>query len=132
MLSKNLQSRFQPPSRCITAGAEQQIAGRLDRLLQQEALAVVEPDVAEALVGRRARAVVGVGRRREPALVDAAAMAAERIEIVGVQLAAAAGNHEGARHPARLEPQDAAAGVDRILTVARSGIASCRESGRVD
>ena len=88
MLSKNLQSRFQPPSRCITAGAEQQIAGRLDRVLQEEALAVAEPHVAEAFVGRRARAVVGVRRRREPPLVDAAAMPAERVQIVGVQLEA--------------------------------------------
>src|SRR5205814_9157241 len=55
---------------------EQQIARLVDRLLQQESGAA-GAHVAQALVGRRAGSVVGVGRRREPALVDAAAMAAE-------------------------------------------------------
>ena len=61
---------------------EQQVARRVDGVLEQEAAAVVEPDVAQAFVGRRARSVVGVGRRREPALVDAAAVAAERVQVV--------------------------------------------------
>jgi hypothetical protein len=64
--------------------SDQQIAGFLDRRFQQKPLAGVEMDVAEPLVRRRARSVVGIGRRREPPLVDAAAMSAQRIEIVGV------------------------------------------------
>ena len=99
--------------------SEQQIAGGFDRVFQLEARRRLEPDVAEALVGRRARAVVGVRRGRKPSLVDAAAMTAERIEIVGVQLQPAAGNHERAGNPARIQPQDARSGVDRFLNAER-------------
>ena len=42
-------------------------------------------------------------------------MAAERIEVVGVQLEPAARQHERARHPGRLEPEDARSGVDGFL-----------------
>ena len=42
-------------------------------------------------------------------------MAAERIEVVGVQLEPAPGQHERAGHPGRLEPEDAGTGVDGFL-----------------
>ena len=113
MLSKNLQSRFQPPSRDITSCAEQQIAGAIDGVAQEEARAVRLPDVAQPLVRRCAGTVVGVRRGREPPFVDAAAIAAERVEIVGMELETAAGDHERARHPARLEAQDAGSGANR-------------------
>ena len=95
--------------------AEQEIARLVDRVLQQKSAAVLEADVAQPLVGGRARAVVGVGRRREPALVDAAAVAAERIQIARVELEPFARNHERTRHPARLEPQHSATRVYRTL-----------------
>ena len=78
-------------------------------VLQQEARPPLQPDVAEAFVGGRAGAVVGVGGRREPALVDAAAMRAEGVEIVGVQPEAAARVHERAGNPAGFEAEQSAA-----------------------
>jgi hypothetical protein len=42
-------------------------------------------------------------------------MAAERIEVVGVQLEPSARQHEGAGHPGRLESEDAGAGVESLL-----------------
>ena len=83
--------------------AEQQVAGLLDRFLQQEATARRAADVAEAFVRGRAGTVVGIGGRREPAFVDAAAMRAESVEIIGMKPQPPAGMHERARHPAGLE-----------------------------
>src|SRR6185295_19865838 len=71
--------------------------------------------VTEALVGRRARAVVRVRRGREPSLVDAAAMPSKRIQIVRVQFETAPGQHERTGHPRGLEPEDSRSGVDRFL-----------------
>ena len=60
--------------------------------VEGEALAGVD-DVAEAFVGRAV--VVGGGRGgAEPALVDAAAVEAEGVEIVRVELEALAGLEE--------------------------------------
>ena len=87
-------------------------------------------DVAQPLVRRRARSVVGVGRRREPPLVDAAAMSAERIEIVGVQLEPPTGQHERARHPGWRQAKDAGAGVDRVLNRCAINHSSGASSGR--
>ena len=96
-------------------GPEQQVAGRVDGVLQQQPSPVAQPHIAQPFVGRRAGAVVGVGRRREPPFVDAAAMPAERIEVVRVQLEAASGQHERAWDPGRLEAKDARAGGDSVL-----------------
>jgi hypothetical protein len=95
--------------------SDQEIAGRVDGILQQKPRAVFEPHVTQALVGGGAGTVVGIGRRREPALVDAAAVAAKRVEIARVQLQPLAGDHERARHPARLEPQQALSGGNGVL-----------------
>ena len=97
-------------------GAEQEIARFGDGILQQKPIAV-RAHVAEAFVGRRAGTVVGVCRGREPALVDAAAMPAERVQIVGVQPQPPARNHEGARHPRGLEAERAASSVERGFDV---------------
>jgi hypothetical protein len=42
---------------------------------------------------------------------------AERVQVVGMQLEPAAGDHEGARNPARLQPQDAIARADEVFYV---------------
>ena len=97
--------------------SQQQIAGLLDGVAQEEARAVRLTDVAQPLVGRRARTVVGVRRRRKPPFVDAAAVAAQRVQIVGMEFQTAAGNHERARHPARLETQDAGSGANRCFNL---------------
>ena len=44
-------------------------------------------------------------------------MAAERVDVVRVQLEAAAGHHEGAGDPAGLQPEQPAAGVERLLNL---------------
>ncbi len=97
--------------------AEQQIAGLIDRVLEQEARAVGQPHVAQALVGRGAGTVVGIGGRRKPPFVDPAAMTAERIHIIRVQLEPASRHHEGAGNPARFQPEETAAGVERLLNL---------------
>ena len=42
-------------------------------------------------------------------------MPAKRVEVAGMEAQAAPGNHEGTRHPGRLETQNSAACVDRLL-----------------
>ena len=69
-------------------------------------------DVAEAFVGR-CPFVGGGGRRGEPALVDPAAMRAQRIEVFARQLEPAAGHQERPRHPGRGQPQDTLTGIER-------------------
>ena len=69
-------------------------------------------DVAQPFVGGRAL-VGGGGGRGEPALVDAAAVGPERVEVLRGQLEPAARHQERARHPGRGEPQDALAGFER-------------------
>jgi hypothetical protein len=108
-LSKNLQSRFHPLSR-----AKQQIARLGDGLPQQEAVPV-GPDVAQTFVRRRAGTIVRVRRRREPPLVDTAAMSAERVQIVRVKPQTTARNHERPRYPGRFESEDACSRVERLL-----------------
>src|SRR5689334_6796265 len=44
-------------------------------------------------------------------------MAAARIVVVRVEPQATSGNHERARHPARLQAKEAASGVDGILNL---------------
>ncbi len=66
-----------------------------------------DDDIAQAFVGRAI--FVGGGRGGgEPALVDAAAVQAERVKVIGMQLEALAGLEKGARHPARGESQKTA------------------------
>ena len=73
---------------------------------KREALAAGH-DVAQAFV-RRAVVVGGGSGGGEPALVDAAAVQAEGVKIVGMQFEAFAGLEEGARHPAGRQAQQAA------------------------
>jgi hypothetical protein len=79
-------------------GAEEFVPRGFDGLLEQDA-AAVEIEIAESLAGGRAGAVVGAGCRGEPALVDAAAMSAERVEIGGRGLRVLfAGRRQDGRH----------------------------------
>ena len=80
-------------------GAKQQIAGHLDGILQQESFPRSWMNVAQPLVRRGFGTVCSLGRRGEPALVNSATMAAEGVEIIGMQLQPAARNHKGTRHP---------------------------------
>jgi hypothetical protein len=101
--------------------AEQQIAAFVDKRLEQHTPAVLHPHVAEPFVVGSARSIRRARRRREPPFVDAAPMRAERVEIVGMQPEPPAGNHEGARHPARFEPENAGTRVDCVLCACASG-----------
>ena len=80
-------------------GAEQKIAGAFDCIFQQEFAARVGMNIAEAFVRRGRRAIRGFRRRGEPALVDPAPVRAEGIDVIGMKLQPASGNHEGTRHP---------------------------------
>ena len=82
-----------------------------DRLAQREA-SLADHAVAEALVGHAAF-VGGLGRRGEPALVNAAAVGAVGVGVVGVELDAQAGLEEGARDPVGREAQQAAGVLQR-------------------
>src|SRR5215467_7687672 len=84
--------------RAHDVGAQKFIAQRFDGLLQQDALAV-DGDVTQALVLPRAFAVPGLGGGGKPALVDTAAVSAERVEVAWVKLQAAARHKKRARHP---------------------------------
>ena len=95
--------------------ANQEISGFVDKRFQQNAFAIAGAHVAQPLVFGRSRAIRCVCRRREPPFVDAAAVPAERVEIVRVQLEAAAGNHEGTWHPAGFQPENAGACIDGVL-----------------
>ena len=80
---------------------------------EREAL-LADDDVTQAFVGRAI--FIGGGRGGgEPAFVDAAAVQAEGVEIVGMQLEAFARLEEGAGHPAGREAQQAAAVFERAL-----------------
>jgi hypothetical protein len=76
-----------------------------DRLAQRETLASNDA-IRKSLVGRAV--VVGrFGCRTKPTLVDAAAVEAEGVRVVGVQLDAQPRLQERARHPAWRESQEA-------------------------
>jgi len=64
-------------------------------------------DVGKAFVGGTV-VVGGGGGGSEPALVDAAAIEAEGVEVLGVELEALAGLEEGAGNPAGGEAEEAA------------------------
>src|SRR5206468_11822719 len=81
--------------------SDEQIAGGFDGLFQQKSSAMSEPHVSETFVCGRPGSVVRVGRGREPSLVDAAAMPAKRIQVVGMQLESPSGQHEGTGYPRR-------------------------------
>ena len=95
----------QVPSTFVLHGRrpEQEIAALVDERLEQHAGAVFRPHVAQSFVVRCPGTVRGVRRRGEPALVDAAAVCPEGVQIVGMQPEPPAGDHERARDPARLE-----------------------------
>ena len=108
---------------------EQRIAGLVHRVLEEEAASVVEPYVAQAFVWWRAGSVVRVGRRREPPLVDAAAMRPARVEVVRMELQPSARDHEGAGHPAGLETENSPTGAQRGFDL-RSLAHVCPDSAR--
>jgi hypothetical protein len=90
---------------CVT----QQIGSKFGHGVEQRNLvhlAVMFPDhVAKAFIRGRERAVIGLGGRSKPALVDTAAHGAIGIEIAGVKLEALARDAERARHPGGGEAQ---------------------------
>jgi hypothetical protein len=102
-------------------GANQQIASFLDGFLQQEPFPVPEMDVTEALVGRRSRTVISIGRGREPSFVDTAAIAAKRVVIVWMQSETTSWKHERSGHPGRLETEQPSAGIYGILNLRSVG-----------
>src|SRR5579859_6445668 len=65
---------------------KQQITGGFDGIPQKKFFAVVWLSIAQTLVRQSIRSIRRLGCRREPAFIDASAMAAERIQIVGVKL----------------------------------------------
>ena len=77
------------------------------RLLQSEPLPA-RHHIAQALVGR----AIFIGRRRggaKPAFIDAAAVEAKGVEVVGMQFEPFARLEKGARHPAWGQAEQAAA-----------------------
>ena len=81
---------------------------------RSDALAV-DGDVAESLVLRRSGSVVGIGRRGEPALVDAAAVGAEGVEIARVQLQPASGHQKRSGNPAGRQPDKPVTGGEGVF-----------------
>ena len=74
---------------------------------QRNAFAVFGNEVADAFVLSGQRAVVGGRGTSQPALVDAAARAAQRVVIVRMQFDAPTRNAERARNPVRSQTEDA-------------------------
>ena len=83
-------------------------------IAQRERPLAFDDDIAQALVRRGAFVRRGRGRG-EPAFVDAAALGAERVEILRSQLDAPAGHEEGTRHPGGRQPQNPFACLDGPL-----------------
>ena len=108
--------------------ADQGRAALGDGLPQRAALAA-DHRVGKALVGR-AIVVCGLGRRGEPSLVDAAAVEAEGVRVVGMQLEPQAGLQERARHPAGGEPQQAAGAGEFALDEVRDAVGTGGELER--
>src|SRR5579863_10719527 len=97
--------------------AEKDIARSLDRIFEEKARTLRRVHVAQSFVRSRVRAVRSFGGRRKPSFVDPAAMGAERIEVVRMELQSAPGDHERSRHPAWLKAQYAPAGTYRFLHI---------------
>ncbi len=89
--------------------AEKLVARGLDSLFEQRSLAL-KFYIAESFVFRSQRPVSGFRCGGEPALVDSAAIRAERIQISRIQFQASARHKKGARHPTGGEPHHAVAG----------------------
>ncbi len=102
-------------------GAEEAIAFEFDGVLEED-LPAVELDVAEAFIIGGERAVGGLGGGGEPALVDAAAMTAEDVEIARIELETSTRHKEGARHPAGGEADHTFAGGERFADDSRHGL----------
>jgi hypothetical protein len=108
--------------------ADQGRAALGDGLPQRAALAA-DHRVGKALV-RRAIVVCGLGRRGEPSLVDAAAVEAEGVRVVGMQLEPQAGLQERTRHPTRGEPQQALGAGELALDQAGDAVGADGEFQR--
>ncbi len=85
------------------------------RVAQRDLAVVIDVDVAQALVPGGAGAIIGCRGGREPALVDAAALAAQGIQVVRVQAQPPPRYTKRAGHPGRRQPHDAAALLQRLL-----------------
>ena len=97
--------------------AEQGVSGDFDSLLQQKLAASLRDDVAEALIFGGIGAVCSLRGRGKPALVDAAAVRAEGVDVIRVELETAARNHERAGNPRWGKLENARAGFDRLLNL---------------
>jgi hypothetical protein len=104
--------------------ADERLPGFLHGIGQRESLAGVR-DVAEAFIGYAILIGSGSGRG-EPALVDAAAIEAEGVKVIGMKLQALAGLKERARHPGGGHAEQAAVVLERAfekrLDVAADGL----------
>ena len=108
-LSKNLQSRFQPPYFRITS-APRNRSPAVSMASFSRTFLPLKLDVAQALIRRGERAVGGFGGGGKPAFVDAAAVRAQSVEIARVELETSAGHQESAGNPAGGEADNAFAG----------------------
>src|ERR1051326_2466484 len=93
--------------------AEEDIAVAIDGLFEKE-FPAAEFDVGQTLVGRGEGTIGRFGGGGEPTLVDAAALAAEDVEVAGIELETSSGHEKGAGHPARGQADDSVAGGDRF------------------
>ena len=100
----NLRQAAQPFVRLGVLSAHDQVARVLDGCFEGDPLAR-DAHVAQPFV-RRADAVVGLGRRADPALGDPAPLA--DLVLLILQPQAASRRQEIPRHPRRFQPEDAA------------------------
>ena len=74
--------------------------------------------MADAFVFRGQRPVVGGGGAPQPALVDAAALAAERVIIVGMEFYAASRDAETAGDPVGRQTENPVSGGEKVTDLA--------------
>ncbi len=101
-------------------GADHALAFRGNRILEQNALSVGHHDKAEALVGS-AVFIHSHGGRRDPALVDAAAVRAVGVKVARVQLQTSAGNEIRSGNPGRSEVEHAFAFLECLVDAVGGG-----------
>src|SRR6266699_6567437 len=93
-------------------GTKHQVSGDFNGIFEKKFRSRAGMNVAKAFVGRGRRAVRGLRGRGKPTLVDSSPVGSEGVEIIGVQLQPAPGNHEGTRHPRWLQPENSFKFVD--------------------
>src|ERR1700736_5680324 len=66
--------------------AQQKIARRLHSLLEKKPFPSVEPHITQPLIWQGLGTIGSFRRRAKPALIDAAAVSSECVQIIGMQL----------------------------------------------